>query len=849
MVESDTLKKKKLQEKINVQMAREMEEQLAREDQRMNEQIDRDAEIARIHAEEELQMLIDGLDRNNETIAKYLQEYEQFAADVSIRENIDMINKLVKYQDHYAKVLKYQSQQRKPLFKKQQTEFYMSVLKSNSGWKTKHFKGMSLEEIREKFIPVWKQIEDFVPMASKEERERFKRKRIRLEQDSAKKMKTSEEVLEEDLKAMMQDQEIFMLVEKDYPLRKGIGIVMISNKLQVENYSQMANDLIQKIHKIANIKKFPLPKSFPTASEDRFPLLSERDAPAEEVCTADEVKARERSVRAEDGPTVSDISGGRSTYLGVVLGLRGNNGCRHNQIEDNPPILELNIILDVLKGSHVNLRPFIRYKSLGEIQSIRGIQNNFIFPEEYKFLTHGITLHILRNNLTFQRTTASEDLTYKEKIHEECDIRATNIILPPDVYTLERESKLYNEFDRFISEKGETIHSYYLRLAQLIADMNTIGMTMQKLQVNTKLSIIFHLNGTDDLDASEFDCDEAPFASVVLMAKLSTYDSEAVQGTTSPEQQDALIMSVIKEMSNQAKQCNVVNKENKTVNESLTAELERYKELVKNFEERQKFDLNDREKYTDSQMQDQKQPTLYCGQTIVKKHDALFVSNSEETLELAEASRCVVPAINDNLAYAEMKQSYIDEYSKVFELEDVMCISMYFDVENKCVVPAINNNLAYAEMEQSYIDEYSKVFELEGELSKKKNMVEKELLVNVNATYPSSPNKNENLVSSAKLNKTKTVRFEEPKKSTSDTPNQADSRKTKITNPPLLNSIGVKKSTSGSESQPSGNTKKNRISRTASSNQNTHAKSRPTKNNKKQEWKPTGYVFTYVGHR
>nr|GEW14322.1 putative reverse transcriptase domain-containing protein [Tanacetum cinerariifolium] len=29
---------------------------------------------------------------------------------------------------------------------------------------------------------------------------------------------------------------------------------------------------------------------FPTASEDRFPLLSERDAPAEEVCTADEVK-------------------------------------------------------------------------------------------------------------------------------------------------------------------------------------------------------------------------------------------------------------------------------------------------------------------------------------------------------------------------------------------------------------------------------------------------------------------------------------------------------------------------------------------------------------------------------
>nr|GFB49053.1 hypothetical protein [Tanacetum cinerariifolium]GFB49057.1 hypothetical protein [Tanacetum cinerariifolium] len=119
-------------------------------------------------------------------------------------ERIELINDLVKYQDNYAKVLKYQTQQRKPLSKKQQREFYMLVLKSHSGWKTKHFKGMSLEEIIEKFVLVWKQIEDFIPMGSKEEGERFKRKGLSLEQDSAKKVKTSEEVLEEDLKTMMQ---------------------------------------------------------------------------------------------------------------------------------------------------------------------------------------------------------------------------------------------------------------------------------------------------------------------------------------------------------------------------------------------------------------------------------------------------------------------------------------------------------------------------------------------------------------------------------------------------------------------------------------------------------------------
>nr|GFB43246.1 hypothetical protein [Tanacetum cinerariifolium] len=33
------------------------------------------------------------------------------------------------------------------------------------------------------------------------------------------------------------DKEFFMLVEKDYPLRKGLALMMISYKLQVENYS------------------------------------------------------------------------------------------------------------------------------------------------------------------------------------------------------------------------------------------------------------------------------------------------------------------------------------------------------------------------------------------------------------------------------------------------------------------------------------------------------------------------------------------------------------------------------------------------------------------------------------
>nr|GFB72399.1 hypothetical protein [Tanacetum cinerariifolium] len=97
MVESDTPKKKKLQEQIDAQVARELEEQQEREDMRMNEQIARDAEVARIHAEEEIQ---------------------GFASELPLEKKIELISDLVKYQEHYTKVHKFQSQQRKPMTKK-----------------------------------------------------------------------------------------------------------------------------------------------------------------------------------------------------------------------------------------------------------------------------------------------------------------------------------------------------------------------------------------------------------------------------------------------------------------------------------------------------------------------------------------------------------------------------------------------------------------------------------------------------------------------------------------------------------------------------------------------------------
>ncbi|GJS20924.1 retrovirus-related pol polyprotein from transposon TNT 1-94, partial [Tanacetum coccineum] len=102
-----------------------------------------------------------------------------------------------------------------------------------------------------------------------------------------------------------------------------------------------------------------------------------------------------------------------------------------------------------------------------------------------------------------------------EKDRYNADIRETNIILqglPKDIYSLinhytdakdiwdnvkmllegseltkeDRESQLYDDFEHFRQNKGETIHDYYVRFAKLINDMRNIKMTMSKIQLNSK---------------------------------------------------------------------------------------------------------------------------------------------------------------------------------------------------------------------------------------------------------------------------------------------------------------------------------------------------------------------------
>ncbi|GJT93772.1 retrovirus-related pol polyprotein from transposon TNT 1-94 [Tanacetum coccineum] len=104
-----------------------------------------------------------------------------------------------------------------------------------------------------------------------------------------------------------------------------------------------------------------------------------------------------------------------------------------------------------------------------------------------------------------------------------------------------------------------------------------------------------------------------------------------------------------------------------------------------------------------------------------------------------------------------------------------------------------------------------------------------ELLVYVSKTCPSLTKPTEKLVAVTPMNKDKKVRFVEPVTSSSNIPKQTNSFRTKYSNKPLLTSTGVNTITSASGSKPSGDTKKNRISRPPSSNQKNKVEEHPRK--------------------
>nr|GEW40394.1 hypothetical protein [Tanacetum cinerariifolium] len=180
----------------------------------------------------------------------------------------------------------------------------------------------------------------------------------------------------------------------------------------------------------------------------------------------------------------------------------------------------------------------------------------------------------------------------EKAIQADCDVKATKIILqglPSEVYALvrthkvakelweriqmrmqgtsltkqERECKLYDEFDKFAYRKGESLQT------EITSDSNII-----------------------------------PYSQYVIESQQA-----AIQNSNSSAQQDALILSVIEQIKTQVVNCTKLNLGNKSVNDTLTAEIERYKERVKILKEGKNVDLKSQDNVLDS-----------CAQSVVIDH-------------------------------------------------------------------------------------------------------------------------------------------------------------------------------------------------------------------------------------
>ncbi|GKC23378.1 hypothetical protein Tco_1025528, partial [Tanacetum coccineum] len=234
---------------------------------------------------------------------------------------------------------------------------------------------------------------------------------------------------------------------------------------------------------------------------------------------------------------------------------------------------------------------------------------------------------------------------------------------------------------------------------------------------------------TEDLGTYDSDCDDLSRAQAVLMANISSYGSDVilevpnsetylndmdnqsvhalqdfeqlpvmdftdneissdsniipysqylqetqqatVQDTNLQAQQDSMILSVIEQMSEQM--INHVNnweKANKEQNnESITAELERYKERVKTFEQRLNIDLSSREKMIDSQMDDMIREKLALKEQI----DSLEQNLSKQIKEKESLFKTFTVFKNES---KEKENKYmeneIDLEKKIKELDNIV---------------------------------------------------------------------------------------------------------------------------------------------------------------------------------
>ncbi|GJV82154.1 retrovirus-related pol polyprotein from transposon TNT 1-94 [Tanacetum coccineum] len=329
-----------------------------------------------------------------------------------------------------------------------------------------------------------------------------------------------------------------------------------------------------------------------------------------------------------------------------------------------------------------------------------------------------------------------------------------------------------------------------------------------------------------------------------------------VQDTSSSTQQDALILSMFEQLSNQVTNYNKVNNDNLIANETLSAELKRYKEQVKLLEERQKVDLGTRQKLIIDDIIQEKNAQFM---NFEKEINNLKQTISKQSMEKEFLTKTFNVLKNESKEKeAQNIDTEIALEKKVKELDNVVCkMGQSAQMLTKPQVFYDNNlkqalgfqNLFYLKKAQQIrpmlyddnviaketnvisIADSEETLMLEEESRSKMLLKQRKYIVDnaaqvSNATIIALGMYKLDPVILAPMVKNNREAHEYYLKHTIEQAaiireliQELLGNIPKVPNRPLLSSTGVNPYTSASRSKPSGNTKNERITRTPSSNE------------------------------
>nr|GEX76974.1 hypothetical protein [Tanacetum cinerariifolium] len=376
----------------------------------------------------------------------------------------------------------------------------------------------------------------------------------------------------------------------------------------------------------------------------------------------------------------------------------------------------------------------------------------------------------------------------------------------------------------------------------------------------------------DDLDAYDSNCDEINSAKIALMANLSHYGSDnlaevhnmgnvtnnvinqtvqamaiseqsnimnqsqteiisdsniipysqyvnesqyaAVQNLNFPAQQDALILSVIEQLKTQVINYTKINQDNKSVNETLTAELERHKDQVRILKEGNNVD-----KVSDSCAQSMEIDSLK--QTLLEhlkeKESLKQTAHYQEIDIIIKKLKERIKSLSGNLKEEKIKQELGETKTINIELDHRVTKLVTENEHLKHTYKQLYDSIKSSPLKdtlrklkgKAVVDEAVTLHPIDPELLKiDVAPLAPKLRNNRTAHYDYLKHTQE---------ETATLRFTENINSSGNTIIKTASSSNVLSNKPMISSTGVNLPTSASGSLASGNTKKDRIQQTQSS--------------------------------